>query len=402
MLDDFSSKKDRGKSEFFANTGLYALVLALLLVVLMAASSTHEDGEPLSRNRFRGGAMRPALHVECTVPEFGSTTSAELAMQRALFAGSPYVAVHLFSPALAAMATDVREGGTVLTGEDRTLAQQQDLSLYQFMQLAPGIDPGFFEADGLKTALLIPSFVEKQMVYDPHTADGYRVDADRKLAKHLIESVWPIYKNPILPACRPEEYCQARTRIYVETRTVERGAGEAHYVVIGHLSYKLPEALDDGSLAWLGGLSAGLTEIVFLGETWSDPEKRMNKRIEFMRSNGYAACANAYADYAFPRHKNAEVEALYDRLVKTGYRRNDIERQAFNALAQIKASEALLDGSLAAHAAGLFPPLLAYPAAWEAYITHCEQEQPDPPMWFYREFLDRLGFDRVVNEGSAY
>jgi hypothetical protein len=26
--------------------------------------------------------------------------------------------------------------------------------------------------------------------------------------------------------------------------------------------------------------------------------------------------------------------------------------------------------------------------------------QPDPPKWFYNEFLDRLGFDRLTIEGS--
>ena len=74
------------------------------------------------------------------------------------------------------IATDVREGGTVALGEDETFALQHDLSLYQFLQLAPGIEPGSFLADGEPTALLIPSILNKQMVYEPEEQNGYRVE----------------------------------------------------------------------------------------------------------------------------------------------------------------------------------------------------------------------------------
>ena len=403
MLDEFSNDEDQGSIfESFSDVALCTLAVALLLVTLLAISITDLNVQ-INRSTFSGGVMRPSLHMECTVPDFGHTTSSSYAVERALFSGRPYVAVHLFSPSLALIATDVREGGTVALGEDETFAQQQDLSLYQFLQLAPGIDPGAFDANGQSTALLLPSILDKQMVYEPSGPDGYRANADRHLAKRLLSTVWPVYKNPIFPTRRPEEYSKARTRVFVETQVVRRRGGiDDRYIIIGHSAYTLPEALDDGSLAWLGGFSSGLTEIVFLGETWSDSDRRTNKRIDFLKDEGFETAAEAYRTYAFPEPLGgAAIEDIYEKLVEAGCPQNRIEKRARTSMAQMELSEALLDGSLSERAESLFPPLLAYPDAWAAYISHYEKEQPDPPQWFYREFLDRLGFDRLTIEGSG-
>jgi hypothetical protein len=404
VLDEFSNDEEQGSIfESFSDIALCTLAVALLLVTLLAISITQNVNVQINRSKFSGGVMRPALHLECTVPEFEKTTSADYAVERALFEGKPYVAVHLFSPSLALIATDVREGGTVALGEDETFAQQQDLSLYQFLQLAPGIEPGSFDADGQPTALLLPSILDKQMVYEPAESGGYRASADRYLTKRLLSSVWPIYENQLFPTRRPEEYSKARTRIFVETQAIhKRGGGEEHYVVIGHSAYKLPEALDDGSLAWLGGFSSGLTEIVFLGETWSDSENQTNKRIDFLKNEGFVKVAEAYRAYAFPEPLGGSAHGdIYEKLVEAGCPQERIEQRVRQAAAQIKVSEALLNGELGAGSEALLPPLLNYPDGWAAYVAHYEKEQPDPPQWFYREFLDRLGFDRLTIEGSG-
>ncbi len=403
MLDDFSNDEDQGSIfESFSDVALCTLAVALLLVTLLAISMTNVNVH-INRSTFSGGVMRPSLHMECTVPEFEKTTSPNYAIERALFTGHPYVAVHLFSPSLALIATDVKEGGTVALGEDETFAQQQDLSLYQFLQLAAGIDPGSFEAEGQRTALLLPSILDKQMVYEPAASGGYRANADRHLAKRLLSAIWPVYRNPIYPTRRPEEYSKARTRIFVETQVVHRPSGmDDHYIIIGHSAYKLPEALDDGSLAWLGGFSSGLTEIVFLGKTWSDTEQRSNKRIDFLKNEGFEVAAEAYRAYAFPEPLSGNAfQKIYEKLVEAGYPKKRIESRARMSMAQMELSEALLDGSLSARVESLYPPLLAHPEAWAAYIAHYEEEQPDPPQWFYGEFLDRLGFDRLTIEGSG-
>lgn len=403
MIDEFSTEEDQGTIfESFSDIALCTLAVALLLVTLLAINITQNLNVQINRSKFSGGVMRPSLHLECTIPDFGETSAPELAVERALFSGKPYVAVHLFGPSLALIATDVREGGTVALGEDETFAQQQDLSLYQFMQLAPGINPGSFEADGQLTALLLPSILDKQMVYEPSVEKGYRANCDRRLTRRLLSTLWPIYENPTFAARRPEEYSHARTRVYVETKTIKKAVAEEHYIVIGHSAYKLPEALDDGSLAWLGGFSSGLTEIVFLGETWSQPHKRTNRRIQFFEDNGFNKAAQAYRDYAFPSEGSTELTDIYTKLVNVNYPQDRIEQRTREALAQQRASAAFLGGSLLENGQAIYPPLLAYPEAWQAYISHNEKEQPDPPKWFYDEFLDRLGFDRLAIEGGGF
>jgi len=387
--------------ESFSDIALCTLAVALLLVTLLALSITQNVNVQINRSKFSGGVMRPSLHLECTVPEFGETVTDAFAAERALYTGQPYVAVHLFSPSLALIATDVREGGTVALGEDETFSQQQDLSLYQFMQLAAGIDPGSFLAEGEPTALLLPSILDKQMVYEPASDNGYRVNADRALTKRLLASIWPVYNNPIYPTRRPEEYSNARTRVFVEAQTVLGEDGEElHFVIIGHSAYRLPEALDNGSLAWLGGFSSGLTEIIFLGETWSNADLRTNKRIDFFEKNGFQEAADVYRDYAFPENSSEELRSVYRRLVEAGYSQGRVEQRARMELAQMKASRIFLEGRMEEMGREIYPPLLAYPDAWTAYISHYEGEQPDPPKWFYSEFLDRLGFDRLTIEGA--
>jgi hypothetical protein len=387
VLDEYSSGDERGVFGNLSDGTLCTLVLVLIVVALFVLSGAQHESLSGNRNRFSGGMERPSLHLQCTAPEFDSTVSDELALQRTLYAGLPYVAVHLFSPSAGAMPADEEEGGI-------SEAAQQDLPLYQFMQLAPGIDPGSFKAGGHRAPLLIPSIMERQMIYEP----GYLVAADEPLTRQLLAAVWPIYRSPVLPERRPDDLSSARTRIYVETMTVTGGQGTERYVVIGHLSYRFPEALNNGSLVWLESLSSALTEIVYLGETWEDPLNRTNKRIDFLRENGYPVCADAYTDYAYPDESDAMTQAMHDKLIETGYYAGDIDQRAHEAAAQVRLSEALLDGRLEAHGNLLYPPFLAYPEAWAAYIAHCEAQQTEPPEWFKRLFMNRLGFNRLTIE----
>lgn len=399
MIDEFSSEEGQNSIfESFSDIALCTLAVALLLVTLLAINITQNLSVKVNRSTFSGGVMRPSLHLECTVPDFGKTSSEEWAVERLLFEGYPYVAVHLFGPSLALITTDVQEGGTVALGKNETFMQQQDLSLYQFMQLVPGIDPGSFEVDGRPTSLLLSSILDKQMVYEPNVAGGYRVNADERLARRVLALLWPVYAYPSFPVRRPAEYSHARTRVFVETKTGQGVDGEEHYIVIGHVTYRLPDALEDGSLAWLGGFSSGLTEVVFLGETWADPKRRTNKRIDFFEKEGFVACANAYREDVFPIDGTPAEDTIKAALVKVGYPEERAGRRASDALAQRRVSGVLLADRLVENVDVILPPLLAYPKAWAAYIQHYEKEQPDPPKWFYAEFLDRLGFDRLTIE----
>ena len=98
MLDEFSNEEDHGSIfESFSDIALCTLAVALLLVTLLAMSMSQVNVQ-VNRSKFSGGVMRPSLHMECTVPDFGETTDKRYAAERTLFAGRSYVAVHLFSP----------------------------------------------------------------------------------------------------------------------------------------------------------------------------------------------------------------------------------------------------------------------------------------------------------------
>ena len=43
-----------------------------------------------------------------------------------------------------------------------------------------------------------------------------------------------------------------------------------------------------------------------------------------------------------------------------------------------------------------FFPLIKHSDAWNNYINEQLIADPDPPTWFYKEFLVPLGFDRMV------
>lgn len=398
-MDDFLNDEEQSSIyETFSDVALCMLAVALLLVTLLAVNITQRVSVPINRSTFSGGVMRPSFHLECTVPDFGATTSEKYAVQRAIFKDKPYVAVHLFSPSLAMISTDVREGGTVALGENETFSVQHDLSLYRFLQLAPGIEPGSFRAEGQPTALLIPAILDKQMVYEPSVEGGYRANANLRLTQQMMASIWPIYENPTYAAREPKEYSRARTKVYVETRVIQNPDGEEHhYVIIGHAAYKLPEALNDGSLGWLGGFSSGLTEIVFLGESWSKDSMQTNKRIDFFNTHGFDAAAEAYRQYAFPGDSDEEHFRIYQTLVEAGYSGTRLEQRVREANAQIELSKMLVEEhGFETEGHPLLPPMLSHPDAWQAYINYYEKEQPDPPKWFYNEFLDRLGFDRLT------
>ena len=154
MIDERPSPEERGMFGSLSDGAVCSLVLGLLLAALWVINGAERSGTAVNGNRFSGGMERPSLHLVCTAPSFGSTVSEELALQRSLYAGLPYVAVHLFSPS--AGDPSVQDADAPAAGAASSISTQQDLSLYQFMELAPGIDPGAFDTGGRRAALLIP------------------------------------------------------------------------------------------------------------------------------------------------------------------------------------------------------------------------------------------------------
>jgi hypothetical protein len=215
---------------------------------------------------------------------------------------------------------------------------------------------------------MLPEFVSKVIFH----SNGFREVPDLSLALEVMKLAWPVYRKPMYSVRSSGEFSDARTRVYIETMT----RGDERYLCIGHMMFKVPEEVQNGSLSWLEGLTSGLTELVFLGEMWSDSEIRTDKRIAFFDANGYSEAAEACRRFSF------------DLSV------------ADHAAARQEISSALIEGRTVNPA--LLPPLLAYPDAWAAYIEDCLKTQRAPntaseiPAWFRDEFLRPLSFTRRV------
>jgi hypothetical protein len=170
--------------------------------------------------------------------------------------------------------------------------------------------------------------------------------------------------------------------------------------MIGHSVFTLPQDVENGRLGWLAGFSSGLTEVIFLGSAWSDPEQQTNKRIDFFEKNGFAEAAADYRAFSFPTGLTRTQQDLFDRAwaMNPDLPKEALMQYARNAENQMAVSTAILNGT---DAQSYLPPLLRHSDAWKAYTDHCSAEETGstPPAWLMTEFLEPLGFDQAVVRG---
>ncbi len=396
MLNLLNRKENVSMFESFSDLALCTLAVSLLLVALLAINVTQRISVKIHENQFSKGTDRPALYLACSVPDFSRSRSREYDVERALFGSDPYVVVHLLDAGFPQSSGRQQAGKGSAAYEDRHLAQRFNFPLYHFLMLAPGIDLDRGVGSGGILPVAIPA--DRKLVYDGFTAGTSGIHTGPSGATQLLDTVWPAEERPIDSDRLEAEGKAARTRIYVETHSKTSAAGEEHSVVIGHCSYKLPEALEDGSLAWLGDFMADAAEIVYLGETWSDAGQQTSKRIRFFEEAGYAACADAYRNFLFPREEAIGDSPKVSELRRMGFAEGAASKKVRWAQAQQTVSAALINGSLSRDLKDVLPPLLVFPDAWKSYVAACVESNNAAPEWFYRDFLDVLGFDRMVME----
>jgi hypothetical protein len=386
-----------GTFESFADMVLCTVIVLITLVVVMALNVVEQLNVYIEPNHFSGGATRSWLYVQAQNADYSKTRSEQLAIERAVYSGLPFVMVNLFSPAAAHSATVVKDGKTVSAKEGQSFNGQCDLTAYHFLQLAAGIEPGTFPVNGNPTALMLPKFSHKSILLDPGAPNSYASDSDNELALKTMALAWPVYNHQLYPRRAANDYLTARTKIYIE---VFESTDDQHRIMIGHSVFTLPEDVKNGRLGWLAGFSSGLTEVVYLGEAWSDPAARSNKRIDFFEKNGFADAAAGYRRFSFPQKLTyAEQTLLFKaKEVRPDLPPETLEQYARNAAAQIAVSSAIMEGK---GAQDFLPPLLQHRDAWKAYTDHCIQTEIDntPPMWLMSEFLEPLGFDQAVVRG---
>jgi hypothetical protein len=241
---------------------------------------------------------------------------------------------------------------------------------------------------------------------------GYKATPDKTISRNILTSVWPLFENRVYPVRKQEEYVDARTQIHVQTETVELPGGDvARYVVIGHHGFRIPRDIENGRLAWMTGLASRNTEIVYLGDLTEDPEEaeeelprgenwHPNRRIQFFESAGYDECAQAYRRFVekglggwSEQHEEILERVKAEESVASRHTESELRTMVRAAVADIQVSKAVKAGEIPPE---LMPPLLAYPEAWQAYIDDCLARRTQIPVWFHREFLEPIGFDRGV------
>lgn len=388
---------EEGVYESFADMVLCTVIVLITLVVVLALNVVTELNITVDPNHFSGGASRPWLYIQAQSADYSKTVDSELASERAAFQGQPSVLVNLFSPSAALSSTRVKDGQTVSARERQSFHGQLDLSAYHFLQLATGISPGNFYAEGNTTALMLPKFVHKNIVLEPNLPNGYSIAPENQLALKTMALAWPIYKHDLYPRRAQTEYQKARTIIYLETLETQDGTRQ---IMIGHSVFELPKDIENGRLGWLIGFSSGLTEVVYLGEAWEKPAQQLNKRIDFFDKNGFPIAAAAYREFSYPGALSASQQQLLQtvRAANPTITKEQAERYVRSAEAQRAISAAILTGQ---DAKPFLPPLLAHRDAWDAYTKHCMEAQSTstPPEWLLTEFLQPLGFDQTIVRG---
>ncbi len=386
-----------GIYESFSDMVLCTLIVLITLVVVLALNVAEQLNVYIEPNHFSGGATRPWLYLQAQNTDYSKTRSDHLAIERAIFGDSDFVLINLFSPSSALSATTLKDGQLISTKEGQSFHGQTDLTAYHFLQLASGIEPGSFPIEGNQTALMLPKFVHKNMALEPDLTQGYITTPENELALKTMALAWPIYHNALYPRRAQGDYMNARTKIYIE---VLESSDSIHRIMIGHSVFNLPQDIENGRLDWLIGFSSGLTEVVFLGEAWSDPIAQQNKRIAFFEQNGFAEAAKDYRAFSFPHEFSPEQEILLQKAISV---RPDIPTKRLKqyiriAEAQKAISTALVKGE---NAREFLPPLLAHHDAWASYIKQCIEDEKThtPPHWLMSEFLEPLGFDQAVIRG---
>jgi len=346
MLDLLNREENPSMFESFSDLALCTLAVALLLVALLAMSVSQRINVPMNENQFNMDAAPARSYVGCSMAASGDAEADD-------------VLIHLLD---APMVDKLAAHQGALTQERVVrLARERSMPLADFLLLAPGIVPGV-DREGNPTLSAMPQLWKPDVFSTSDTPYVLNTDFAEQLMDHLF------YANDV------DVQTEKRSRIYVESLVQPTAEGLAYYVVIGHAAYPLPEAIEDGSLNWLRSFMAGTVDLIYLGEAGGPDGAADNMRLQFMDANGYHHCAAAYRALLEKPHNPTAVRSLV---------------------------AACSDGSARAIDRNVLPPFLAYPEAWQAYVQARIDAGEDPPEWFFKECLVKLGFDRMVMDVPA-
>ncbi len=402
--------------ESFTDVMLCICIVLIVFVLFFALNVYH--GFTTKNSEFSGGIKRPELFIEAYPVDYSKTTSdsESATFSRNLYQENVIVDIHLSSPSFAQARTTVKEGKTISL-DGTTFSGRLALSLPDFLGLASAINPGRIKIGDDWTSLLMPRFGEKRLLAEDRD-DGLYVVPSQSIALNALRWAWPIMESNIYIVRSYEEYRDSRTLIYFESEVERTGK---KWILIGNSKYPMPDAVQNGSLDFLAGLSSGVTRMIYLGEYSADYKKKTNTRIEFLEANGFSEAAEYYRNYAYQPEKLLpdvlnglrELLPVWEKLTESdrqglikqhgnekkaavAFRRQMLNLSA-DAYKKIELSRLLLQSSsLSEIPKGLLPPFFVYPEAGAAYVKYRISTGTGPPDWVMNDFLIPLGFDKRI------
>ena len=301
-----------GMFESFSDLALCTLTVSLVLVSLLATNVTQRINVQMNENQFNKDALPARTYIGCT------------------FSGEDQELVHLLDAAqIDAWAADSQERAYL---RSMNLSEEHTMQLHEFLMILPAIDRGV-DQQGRATVESLPENWSPEVRVAGNAYD-WNYAAAQALTERLI-----VFQSA--------EQVQ-RTRIYIESYVDNMGK---RHVVIGHAAYPLPEALEDGSLDWLGAFMSGTVDLVYMGEAISATTTYSNRRMHFFQERGFQAALRAYESFLEQYRSGMRLRSY---------------------------------------------PLIDFETAWRAYVAEQVVKSEDPPEWFYSQFLVPLGFDRMV------
>ncbi len=399
---------------------LFSICILLSLLVVILGINVNKKVEQLtSPNVFSGGISRPQLFVSAYAVDYSKTKLERYSFLRNIYSNSTVIQFTFDSPSYAAAKTLVKFEGEAshieTANEDQTISGRYIGTIDHFLGIAAGVNISSFSVGNDTTAIVIPVFVNKSLLFEP---TGLNVAQSKDLAEKLLCWGWPSMCNKVYPIRAYNEFKNSKCVVYFESSVDESGNKR---IIIGHRIFPLPSSITNGTLDFLTSLSSSLTQLVYLGDFISDAKTKTSSRVDILNQLGYADAAEYTKRYQFDRqsllpaeYKNVRSRYPSWETLNASVKKNYMDKHpnaddakaayvahvdtaCIDAYRILELSKFLLQSYKVSDVPkGLLPPFAQYPDARDAYMAYRRSSNTPPPDWVLKEFLIPLGFDKKV------
>ena len=386
---------------FESYTDLMLLVSGLLIVtILLLSINVNKEFNSLTKeNSFTGGSARPVIYIDSYFYK-----------EKTPFGRLNFSYSSLYSPSFALANTTVKDGTTISTIKNETMAGRAEGNFNDAFLLLSFIDPGIIEKEGVKNSFVLPAFPGKQLVVLERK--GNAIQPRKDLSIELLKLAWRQTNSFDFSQKSYKDYADSRCHVFFESEVDERGT---NFILIGNIKYSIPDAVRSGQLDFLTSLSSSNTEVVYLGAITTDYNNQSNTRIEVLRELGMPEAAEYYKNWLFnPRQYWATFQKIVDapsfsdldsklkqELLKNSRSTEEAEDLYVSyvrriAVDQIQIQWVRQEIAVNQIPEGVLPPFIAYPEALDAYLNYRKRTVLKPPTWVFDEFLKPLGYNKRI------